>query len=207
MECTCRAPASTLSSGNKGNQKRWKRVGAPPRPRTSLSQAGGTHAKITFEGPTLGIAFCPNGTPGMLQPGGEAEEKGLQYSDKVIRVGDDWCDGEDEIKAAVARHPERPLTLTVSRKKPAPPSSTFVNAHLLKKLSAKLRNIHREMTPPIIACSFVQVGIVAAGYWVVGATGVRAGRSRALRCTPKLQRDYGYESRKPLGPPRRSPVF
>jgi len=52
------------------------------------------------------------------------------------------------------------------------------------------------MTPPIIACSFVQVGIVAAGYWVVGATGVRAGRSRALRCTPKLQRDYGYESRK-----------
>ncbi|KAH8088833.1 hypothetical protein JL720_6799 [Aureococcus anophagefferens] len=55
---------------------------------------------LTFEGPTLGIAFCPNGTPGMLQPGGEAETLGLQYSDKVIKVGETWCEGEDEIKAA-----------------------------------------------------------------------------------------------------------
>ena len=45
------------------------------------------------------------------------------------------------------------------------------------------------------------------GYWVVGATGVRAGRSRALRCTPKLQRDYGYESRKRSAPEDRHPGF
>jgi len=73
---------------------------------------------LTFEGPTLGIAFCPNGTPGMLQPGGEAETLGLQYSDKVVKVGDVWCEGEDEIKAAVAAHPQRPITITVARKKP-----------------------------------------------------------------------------------------
>ena len=77
-----------------------------------------THAKITFEGPTLGIAFCPNGTPGMLQPGGEAEQLGMQYSDKVIKVGDTWVDGEDEIKAAVAKHTARPMTIVVARKKP-----------------------------------------------------------------------------------------
>ena len=43
----------------------------------------------------------------MLQPGGEAEEKGFGYSDKVIRVGEVWVDGEDEIKAAVAKHAAR----------------------------------------------------------------------------------------------------
>ncbi|KAK7235629.1 Cupin superfamily protein [Aureococcus anophagefferens] len=64
--------------------------------------------------------YCAFGTvvEGMGVPGGEAEEKGLQYSDQVIKVGDTWCDGEDEIKAAVAKHRSGPSCWTVSRKDP-----------------------------------------------------------------------------------------
>ncbi|KAK7241254.1 hypothetical protein SO694_00051288 [Aureococcus anophagefferens] len=91
---------------------------------------------VTIDGPSLGLAFGPDGAvrgvqPGgegeakgvkvgekVVKPGGEAETLGLQYSDKVVKVGDVWCEGEDEIKAAVAAHPQRPITITVARKKP-----------------------------------------------------------------------------------------
>ncbi|KAH8043744.1 hypothetical protein JL720_17314 [Aureococcus anophagefferens] len=72
-------------------------------------------AKITFEGPTLGIAFCPNGTPGMLQPGGEAEKKVCNIPTRS---------SASATRGATARTRSKPpsprtaaLTLTVSRKK------------------------------------------------------------------------------------------
>ena len=61
------------------------------------------------------------GTPGMLAPGGEAERLGVQYSDRVVRVGQLWVEGEDQIKSAVRKHPARPITLVVERKRAAPP--------------------------------------------------------------------------------------
>ena len=54
----------------------------------------------------------------MIQPGGEAEQLGVQYTDKVVRVGDRWVHGEEEIKAVVAQTAARPLAVTVARKKP-----------------------------------------------------------------------------------------
>ena len=66
----------------------------------------------------MGIAFCPNGTPGMFAPNSEAEAKGMQYSDRVIKVGEFWVTDDEQIRAAAAASPERPLVLVVARKKP-----------------------------------------------------------------------------------------
>jgi hypothetical protein len=66
----------------------------------------------------MGIAFCPNGTPGMFAPDSEAEAKGMQYSDRVIKVGQFWVTNDDQIRGAAAAQPERPLVLVVARKKP-----------------------------------------------------------------------------------------
>ena len=46
-----------------------------------------THAKITFEGPTLGLAFRPDATVKGVQPGGEAQTAGILVGDTVVTVG------------------------------------------------------------------------------------------------------------------------
>jgi S1-C subfamily serine protease len=70
--------------------------------------------RVVFAGPTLGIAFEPSGVVKGVQPGGEAQQKGVRAGDRVVKVGAAAVTTDASIRAAVVAHPARPIELTLA---------------------------------------------------------------------------------------------